>query len=234
MSIWKRLIENAALPFQVLAKNSKSKAIAHLDPVIDTDFAAAVVALAAKMAKADGVATLDETLAFRAAFPIAKEDEEAFERLFALAKTSVLGYEGYAKQIGKKYKSQKQILVDVLAILFLVAAADGAITKSEENYLADVAVHMGIKGSEYSRISMQYFPDREPSPYLILGIDEAASDQELKSAWLKIVNSMHPDNFIARGEPIEFVKLANQHTALANDAYRQIKAMRTQSKNEKI
>lgn len=232
MSIWKRLIDNAVGPFQVLAKNSKITPSAALDPVIDTDFAAAVVALAAKMAKADGNATIDETIAFRAAFPIAKEDEEAFERLFAMAKTSVLGYEGYAKQIGKKYKSQNQILLDVLAILFLVAAADGAITKSEEMYLADVAVHLGVKNSEYSRISMQYFPDRELNPYLVLGIDETASDAEVKQAWIKIVNGVHPDNFIARGEPIEFVKLANQHTALANDAFRQIRTMRKNPKSE--
>jgi DnaJ like chaperone protein len=79
---------------------------------------------------------------------------------------------------------------------------------------------------------MQYFPDREMNPYLILGIDEYATDAELKKAWLAIVNSMHPDNFIARGEPIEFVKLANQNTALANDAYRQIR-MKRKANNSK-
>lgn len=223
MSIWKRLFENTTKSLFDFGSKADSKSRDH---IIDTDFAAAVVALAAKMAKADGSATHDETLAFKAAFPIAKEDEIAFDKLFALAKGSVLGFDGYAKQIGKRYKNQKQILLDVLAVLFFVAAADGIITKSEEEYLTKVAKYLGLSDADYSKISMPYFPDRTPNPYVVLGLEETATEKEVKQAWLNLVSANHPDHYLGRGEPLEFVKLANQRTAIANNAYAQIKAMR--------
>lgn len=224
MSIWKRLFDNDAKRFWDSFSNAKSKKIDN--PYVDTDFAASVVALAAKMAAADGEVTSNETLAFRAAFPIAPEDEESFERLFQMAKTSVLGFDGYAKKIGKKYKLNKQILIDVLSVLFFVAAADGLIRKCEEDFLEKVSFHFGLTNSEYSRISSNYFKNKELDPYHALGVHETDDDETIRAAWLGIVAKNHPDNFVGRGEPIEFVKLANINTANANNAYAKIKAER--------
>lgn len=230
MSIWKRLFENNAKRFWESFSNSKAKQEA--DPYIDTDFAASVVALAAKMAAADGEVTNNETLAFRAAFPISPQDEESFERLFHLAKSSVLGYDGYAKKIGKKYRLNKQILIDVLSVLFFVAAADGLIRKVEEDFLEKVSTHFGLTKSEYSRISANYFADKELDPYHALGVHESDTDETIRAAWLAIVSKNHPDNFVGRGEPIEFVRLANINTANANNAYAKIKAERQAQKAE--
>ena len=229
MSIWKRLFEDNAKRFWDSFSSSSPRA--NKNPFIDTDFAASVVALAAKMAAADGEVTHDETLAFRAAFPINSEDEETFERLFHLAKSSVLGYDGYAKKIGKKYKANKQILFDVLSVLFFVAAADGMIRQSEEDFLKNVSAHFGISSSDYSRISHVYFNDRELDPYHELEVQESDSDEVIRAAWLRIVTKNHPDNFVGRGEPIEFVKLANINTANANNAYAKIKAARQNKEN---
>jgi DnaJ like chaperone protein len=225
MSIWKRLLALAGSVFGFLGDDSQD-----IDPCApdagDVDFAAAVVALAAKMAKADGKITLDEAAAFRAAFPIAPDERALFDRLFKLAQETVHGYESYAKRIGRRYVSKPCLLEDVLDILFAVAAADGAITEREEAYLSRVAEHFGFTETEFARLSAPYFPDREPDPYSILGIDIGASDDDIRRAWMRMMNENHPDTFIARGAPHEFIKAAHEKSAMINLAYEAIKKSR--------
>ncbi len=192
----------------------------------DMDFAAAVVALAAKMARADGRTTLDEAAAFRAAFPIAQDERPMFDRLFKLAQETVHGYESYARRIGRRYRARPCLLEDVLDILFSVAIADGSITSSEETFLAIVADLFGFTQTEFARISAPYFPDREPDAYSIIGVDISASDDDIRRAWMRLMTENHPDTFIARGAPAEFVTSAHAKAAAINEAYEAIKQSR--------
>jgi DnaJ like chaperone protein len=230
MSIWKRLLDLASSVFGLLGDDTRD-----VDPCSpdagDVDFAAAVVALAAKMAKADGRITLDEAAAFRAAFPIAPDERALFDRLFKLAQETVHGYESYAKRIGRRYAAKPCLLEDVLDILFSVAAADGAITEAEEAFLAQVSEHFGFTETEFARLSAPYFPDREPDPYSIIGVDISASDEDIRRAWMRLMNENHPDTFMARGAPAEFVKLAHEKSATINQAYETIKKSRASKSN---
>jgi DnaJ like chaperone protein len=56
-------------------------------------FAIAVIALGAKMAKADGQVTRNEVSAFREVFQIAQADEAGAARVFNLARQDVAGFE---------------------------------------------------------------------------------------------------------------------------------------------
>lgn len=227
MSVWKQLLLKFNDAFWQTKKNSNTTSIVKAaDLNYDVRFAHSIVALAAKMAKADGNATYDETMAFRSAFPIAKEDELAFTKLFGLAKASVLGYEGYAKQIGKRYKNNKTLLKDVLSVLFIVAAADGIINSDEEVFLKNVSTYFGLSETDYARVSYQFIKTQDPDPYFILGIDEDATDIEVKIAWLKLVTENHPDSFIASGQSLDFIKLAHEKTSQINNAYSKIKELR--------
>jgi DnaJ like chaperone protein len=230
MSIWKRLLALAGSVFGLLGDESQS-----LHPCApdagDLDFAAAVVALAAKMAKADGKISLDEAAAFRAAFPIALEERAMFDRLFKLAQETVHGYESYARRIGKRYVSKPCLLEDVLDILFAVAAADGAVTDKEEAYLSRVAEHFGFTATEFARLSASYFPSRAPDPYSIIGVDISANDDDIRRAWMRLMNENHPDTFIARGAPQEFIKSAHEKSATINQAYEAIKKSRASKSN---
>jgi DnaJ like chaperone protein len=225
MSLWSRLMDLAGSAFGL----SRDEDLAS-DPCSpdrgDVDFAAGVVALAAKMARADGRTTLDEAAAFRRAFPISPEDRPMFDRLFKLAQETVHGYESYARRIGKRYVAKPCLLEDVLDILFAVAAADGAITPYEEAFLARVADLFGFTPTEFARLSAPYFPDRTPDPYSILGIDISANDDDIRKAWMRLMSENHPDTFIARGAPEAFIKAAHEKSAAINLAYEAIKASR--------
>lgn len=219
--------------FGLLGDDSQSIDPCSPDPG-DLDFAAAVVALAAKMAKADGKITLDEAAAFRAAFPIAPDERALFDRLFKLAQETVHGYESYARRIGRRYVSKPCLLEDVLDILFAVAAADGAITEKEEAYLARVADHFGFTETEFARLSAPYFPHREPDPFSIIGVEIGASDDDIRRAYMRLMNENHPDTFIARGAPQEFIKSAHEKSAAINLAYEMIKKSRASKSKRQI
>lgn len=227
MSLWKRLLDLAGSAFHLGAPDAGPTDPCSPDPG-DMEFAAAVVALAAKMARADGKSTLDEAAAFRAAFPISPDERPMFDKLFALAQETVHGYEGYARRIGKRYVAKPCLLEDVLDVLFSVAAADGAITDGELSYLTRVAELFGFTETEFARLSAPYFPDRAPDPYTMLSVSIQASDEDVRKAWTRCVAENHPDKFIARGAPIEFIKAAHEKTAAINAAYEQIKSSRKQ------
>jgi DnaJ like chaperone protein len=216
-SIWQRLASLAAALFRDPAADS---------PETDAMFAAAVVALAAKMARADGRASPDEAAAFRAAFPISPEDRPLFEKLFALAQETVAGFEGYARKLARRCRAHPGLLADVLDVLFAIAAVDGRLTEGEEAYLKRVAELFGITGSAFEHAALRHFPDREPDPYTVLGLEPGADDRAIRAAWLAQVARNHPDTFLARGAPEAFITAANRRTAEVNAAYAKIRAER--------
>ena len=226
MSLWKRLLELAGSAFGLSQDDNRPIDPCSPDPG-DMDFAAAVVALAAKMARADGRTTIDEAAAFRAAFPISPSDRPMFDRLFKLAQETVHGFESYARRIGRRYVAKPCLLEDVLDVLFSVAVADGAITQSEETFLARVADLFGFTETEFARLSAPYFPNRAPDPYTIIGVDISSSDNDIRRAWTRLMGENHPDTFIARGVPAEFVAAAHEKAAAINSAYEAIKKSRT-------
>ena len=77
-------------------------------------FSVALIALSAKMAKADGVVTADEVTAFRRLFAVPPSEERHVRRLFDLAKRDIAGYEAYAARIADYYGEDRQGLEDVV------------------------------------------------------------------------------------------------------------------------
>ncbi len=62
-------------------------------------FSVAVIALSAKMAKADGIVTEQEIDAFRRSSPFRRKRRANVARLYNLAKQDVAGYEAYAEKL---------------------------------------------------------------------------------------------------------------------------------------
>lgn len=63
-------------------------------------------------------------------------------------------------------------------------------------------------------------------PYEVLGIDESASDEEVKAAYRKAIAATHPDSIQSLNLPPDFVELATRKAAQANEAYARIKKLR--------
>ena len=62
--------------------------------------------------------------------------------------------------------------------------------------------------------------------YRVLGLEAAASDKEVKTAYRRLMNQHHPDKLVSRGLPASMVTIAEQKTREIRAAYEQIKAER--------
>jgi DnaJ like chaperone protein len=189
-------------------------------------FTVGVIALGAKMARADGEVSEAETQAFRSFFKVPPGEEKNVERFFNLAKRDVAGFESYAKQIAALFPDAPEILENVLEGLFEIAKADGTIDAAEADYLAKVARLFGLDSSRFERAKAAALGVVECEPCVILGIDPLATDEQIREAWLRQVRANHPDRLIAQGLPEEAIAMANRKLALINDAYDRLRRER--------
>jgi DnaJ like chaperone protein len=221
MSIWTRISE----ALSALASGAPLSEVfdrLRMPPERSVAFTIAVIALGAKMAKADGQVTRDEVAAFREVFHIRPEDEKSAARIFNMARTDVAGFEGYAQRIARMFGADNPALEDLLEGLFHIAAADGRYHPNEDIFLRRVWEIFGLSERVYRSLRSRYSPDGARDPYEVLGLDPDAADDEIRARRRQLARDAHPDRLIARGVPEEAIKLATARLAAINDAYAEI------------
>ena len=189
-------------------------------------FSVALIALSAKMAKADGIVTADEVAAFRRVFAVPPGEERNVTRLFDLARQDVAGFDTYARRIAAIYDDDCCPLEDVLDGLFVIAKADGAVHAAEMAYLEQVAAIFGFSPADFERIAARHVVPEEGDPYLILGAARDWPFDRIRRAYRQLVVENHPDKIIARGLPEEFVAVATDRLAAINRAWERIEKER--------
>lgn len=185
-------------------------------------FTIAVIALSAKMAKADGQVTRDEVTAFREVFHIPEHALEQAAHVFNLARQDVSGFELYARNIARMFGAGDRVLHDLIEGLFHIASADGQYHPNENAFLEEVAREFGLSKKAFHAIRARYVIDTA-DPYEALGVSRDHSLDEIKRIWHQLVRESHPDQMIARGVPEEAVKLAEKRLISLNDAFETIK-----------
>ena len=193
----------------------------------DVDFTAAIVGLGAKLAKADGLVTIDEVATFARVFRSAPGDEAAMRRVFDIARQTVLGYESYARRISKRYRDRPCLLEGVLDGLFRIAAADGTITGEEMDYLRSVSDIFGFNEDKFRRIKATHLGAETDDPYVILGVSPEASFEVVRGAYRRLMLENHPDTVAGtKSAPREYEPVAHEKAAAITTAYARIRAER--------
>lgn len=222
MSLWSRITDALA----ALSKGEGlSDVFGHLrtPPERTTGFAIAVIALGAKMAKADGQVTRDEVSAFREIFTIPKDEEKNAARVFNLARTDVAGFEEYAARIAAMFAGDDdRPLCDLMEGLFFIAVADGEYHPAENEFLTRIAEIFGMSEAEFRQLRSRFVPDEHPDPYEVLGVAHDASIKDIRKVWRSEVRESHPDRMLARGVPEEAIKLAEKRLIAVNRAWEEI------------
>jgi DnaJ like chaperone protein len=223
MSIWSRLSEAAAhIGDSVSGFLSRLAQAGSTPPEKTLAFTVGLVALGAKMAKADGVVTSDEVSAFKRVFSVPDRELAGVARVFNFAKQDTAGYEAYARQIARLFAGGHRILEDVLDCLFHIAKADGAVHEQEVRYLEAVASIFGFDHQEFRRIKARHVAPGARDAYAILGLESGASAEDIKRRYRALVRENHPDLHLAEGMPEELIDLANERLARINAAYDEI------------
>ncbi len=221
MSIWSRI---AKVISSLAAGEGLSSVFDRLrgPPERSVAFTIAVIALGAKMAKADGRVTRNEVAAFREVFHIAPEDEVQAARVFDLARQDIAGFDVYARRIRRMFLPGSRVLDDLMEGLFHIALADGDLHPNEEGFLAHVATIFSIDEKRFRLMRARFAGGVDADPYDILGVAPDTSLEDVRKAWQAQVRETHPDAVTARGLPEEAVKLAGRRLAVLNQAWDQI------------
>lgn len=196
----------------------------HLHParpgiaVDSVSFTAAVIALGAKMARADGVVVPIETEAFHKVFRTAAGERSNVDRIFQLAQADTAGFEAYARQIRTLLHADEALLREVLSSLLYVATIDRLLHPKEDEFLRIVAEIFAVPASEWRYIRAQVVED-DASPYDVLGLTPGDSDDMITKRYRKLVRENHPDLLIGRGLPEEAIVVANKKLAHITQAY---------------
>ena len=221
MSIWSRITD----ALSALAAGEGLSAVfdrLRSPPERSIAFTIAVIALGAKMAKADGQVTRDEVTAFREVFHIAAQDEAGAAKVFNLARQDVAGYEDYARRIKAMFRGQPETLRDLLEGLFHIAMADGFYHPNEDVFLETVSGIFGLPDADFMALRMRFVPDAPRDPYTVLGVSADTPPAEIRRAYRKLVRENHPDAVMARGLPKEALQLAEKRMADINRAWEEI------------
>ncbi len=224
MSIWKRIGEAISA---LRAGESLSAVFEKLTtpPEHTVGFTIAVIALGAKMAKADGKVTRDEVSAFRRIFVIPPEEESHAARIFDMARTDVSGFDIYAGQVARMFRDRPEVLADLLEGLVYISMADGVLHPGESDFLDEVNRIFGLPDQTYRKIRARHMPDIT-DPYEILGISPDVDDDTLRRHWRDLIRELHPDRMISRGVPEEALRLAEERLASVNVAWDEIQRER--------
>ena len=186
-------------------------------------FTTSVVALAAKLAKADGAVVREEVDAFKASFAIPQAQMSAIADLWDQSKLDPAGYEPYARRLAGAFADTPQLLLEVLWALNRIALADGLLHPAERAFLAHVGAIFGLGERQFASQASEMAGD---DPYAVLAVPRSASPAEIKAAWRKLTREHHPDTLMAKGMPQEYIDLATRKMAEINAAYDRIRTER--------
>ena len=133
-----------------------------------------------------------------------------------------------------------------MEIVVDAAFADGNISVAERSVLGRVAGYLRIPAQLFEAMleARQFGYTRAgprqdsggpraaagPQPlaqaYAKLGLQNGASDADVKKAYRKLVSQYHPDKLVSRGLPEEMMEVAKTRVREINTAYEQIKKVR--------
>ena len=172
---------------------------------------------------------------------VIKSDGKIDQRELAFVRSQFLGMYGKErannafklfKGIVKKDISARQVCIQIrehmshasrlqlLHFLFGIAKADDFVTQKEVDEIKKIAGYLYINQYDYESIKAMFY-DASDNAYKILEITKSASNDEVKTAYRKMVKKYHPDKLRDLGQ--EHLKGANEKFQSIQNAYEKIK-----------
>lgn len=125
-----------------------------------------------------------------------------------------------------------------IEIQMQAAVGAGAIAQSKREALWRIAQQFGVDRVELAQIesmlrARQHGPNSTPrevdlnAAYKTLGVEQSATDKEIKTAYRRLMNEHHPDKLVSKGLPESMIAVAEERTQQILAAYERIKADRS-------
>ena len=195
------------------------------------------------LAKADGRVSEEEIRAARSymhAMRLGPEDVRAAIALFSRGKDPGFPIDAQIAELAGVCQGQTALVRNFLEVLMGFALSKGNISVVERELLWRMAAGLGV-----NRVAMAQFEaalraqftfrqgghqrpeftaaEELEQAYKALGIENSASDKQVKTAYRRLMNQHHPDKLVARGLPESMKEAAEEHTREIRRAYETIR-----------
>ena len=110
--------------------------------------------------------------------------------------------------------------LELIHVLFGLSQSDGHVDPKEVDVIYKIAGYLNINENDFNSIKAMFYKDTNTA-YRILGVDDSATDTDIKKAYRKMANKYHPDKVTHLGDDLR-ISAENKFKAV-NDAYQTIK-----------
>lgn len=165
---------------------------------------------------------------------------ERAQASFSQGKTGEFSLHETLTEFTKMVRGERNILQMFLGIQVQVAYSDGVLDQNEKNILYNIAEQLGFSRFELERLlqmmeGQQHFHQgqqqqtqkaNKEDAYKVLGVEEIATDKEIKRAYRKLMSQHHPDKLVSKGLPEEMMTLAKEKAQNIQGAYETLRSSR--------
>ena len=195
------------------------------------------------IAKADGRVSQEEIRLAEAVMErlgLNPEMRAAARKLFKEGKSESFPIDEVMDQFRSETHRRTTLIQMFIEIQLQAAYADGVMHPAEKKALQGICRHLGIPLEQLDRLEEMLragfgrggydaaaAATSLQDAYRLLGVDESASDTELKKTYRRMMSQHHPDKLVAKGLPEQMIKDATEKTQQIKAAYELIKKSRS-------
>lgn len=212
---------------------------------VQTVFFTTVFSVMGHLAKADGKVSqseIDLARQIMQQFNLDDDRRKVAINLFNQGKQADFPLDDVLHQFRQECQRRRNLMQMFVEILMHAAYADGEIHPGERQMLEQVRTALGFSVQAFQHIeamvrNAQHFAGGGRAggttphnvlrgAYEILGVDESATDAEVKKAYRRLMSQHHPDKLVSKGLPEEMIRLATEKSQEIRSAYDTIRKAR--------